>query len=364
MKLTAVFRAHRKAKKVVMLWGSSGWGKTETVRAYCKEEGMDLLLRNAVYLDPLNCWLPKEDHAKGYIVDMPHEWVHRVLTTKTPLVLFLDELTRCRSVQIMNMLTELLLDRTFNGFPISEHVQIICATNLYDEDNALVEVPDAVMNRMTHVTFAPDAAEAATNMRTALAKQVILQQPNILDIPGVPDLKFKGNPRATDDLVDLWETKELSESDLYLCCRGRLGNEKGTVAAATILAISKEKEMKLPTVLSRKEFKKLAKIEAEGMGIEVVNLLRTTVESVKGKGTDKHRMVADYLVQYATPETCRAMQSAKFYYQYPEGEIPVEADGSAVPNLLDGRNLATGMPVVYYLLAKKKLSDGFAGEKT
>ncbi|MEN6636648.1 MAG: AAA family ATPase, partial [Clostridiaceae bacterium] len=109
MKFTTMLRAHRAAKKVLMFWGSSGFGKTATVKAYVKEDGLNLILRNAVYLDPLNCWIPRDDDSGDYIVDKPHKWVHEVLTATKPTVLFLDELTRCRSVQIMNMLTELIL---------------------------------------------------------------------------------------------------------------------------------------------------------------------------------------------------------------------------------------------------------------
>lgn len=365
MKYTSILRAMRAAKKVPMFWGSSGFGKTETVRAYAKNEGMELLTRNAVYLDPLNCWLPRFDEERGVVVDRPHEWVHKVLTTKVPLVLYLDELTRCRSVQIMNMLTELLLDRTFNGHPISEHVQIICATNLYEEDTALVEVPDAVMNRMFHFTFAPDSSESALNMRTALGREVLTQQPAILDIPGIPDFTLKGNPRAVDDIVDLWETKQLSESDLRLCCTVRIGKEKGAVCAATILDIYRKREMVLPSKLTYKEFPRVAKADQGGMGIEVVNLLRITLgknegrlDETNGKNKDAYRMVSDYLIQFATAETCRAMQTAGFYFEYGSDELPKEADGSEIINVLDGRRLARGMPVQYYLLAKKKLSDG------
>jgi hypothetical protein len=341
-----------------MFWGSSGFGKTETIRAYAKDEGMELLTRNAVYLDPLNCWLPRFDEENGYVVDRPHQWVHKVLTAKAPLVLYLDELTRCRSVQIMNMLTELLLDRTFNGHPISEHVQIICATNLYEEDVALVEVPDAVMNRMFHFIFAPDASESALNMRTELGRTVLTQQPNILDVPGIPEFTLKGNPRAVDDIVDLWETTLLSEADLKLCCQMRIGKEKGAVCAATILDITKKREMVLPSKLTYAEFPRVAKADHGGMGIEVVNLLKVTVGDEKKKPTKAMRMVADYLIQYATAETCRAMQMARFYYEYNANEIPKEADDSDIVNVLDGRKLIPGMPVQYYLLAKKKLSDG------
>jgi MoxR-like ATPase len=297
------------------------------------------------------------------IEDVPHQWVKNVLTAETPTVLFLDELTRCRSVQIMNMLTEFVLERTFNGHPISEHVQLICATNLYDEDNGLVEVPDAVMNRMTHIVFAPEASEAAAHMRTELGKQVLLQQPAVLRVPGIPDLNLDGNPRQVDDIVDLWNTKLLSKDDLHLVARGRVGKEKGPVVAATILDITRQTELALPLKLTYQEFKRVAAAEAGGMGIEVVNLLKATVEAAKYKGKSiAEGMVADYLVQHATPETCRAMQAARFYYQYPKEQIPTEPDGADIENVYDGRKLLPGMPVQYYLIAKKKLVDKATGE--
>lgn len=358
MKHTGILRAHKAAKKVAMFWGSSGWGKTATVKEYCTVDKLKLIIRNAVYLDPLNSWLPREDAARGVIVDVPHEWVHDILTTQVPTVLFLDELTRCRSVQIMNMLTELVLERTFNGHPISEHVQIICATNLYEEDGGLVEVPDAVMNRMTHLIFAPETSDAAVNMRTELGRQVLLQQPGVLRIPGIPELPLTGNPRQIDEIVELWETGLLSPTELQTVCRGRVGKEAGAVVAATILNIHRQAELQLPSSLTYDRFPKVAKAEAAGLGIEVVNLLKATLEMDKTKEKAKaKRMISDYLIQYATPETCRAMQTAKFYFQYPPAVLPTEADEGPIQNVLNSRMLAAGMPVQYYLLAKKKLVD-------
>jgi hypothetical protein len=360
MKHLGLLRAHRLAKKVAMFWGSSGWGKTQTVKQYCREEKLDLVMRNAVYLDPLNSWLPREDKERNVIVDVPHEWVQQVLTTTKPTALFLDELTRCRSVQIMNMLTELILERTFNGHPISEHVQIICATNLYDEDNGLVEIPDAVMNRMTHIIFAPETFEATANMRTALGRQILTQQPAVLRIPGIPELPLDGNPRQIDEIVDLWETEALSEEDLRTVCCGRVGKEKGVVVAATILDIVKKREMALPAALTPADFEKVMRIEAAGMGIEVVNLLRSTLENDKTEEKKAaRRIVSDYLIQCATPETCRAMQTAKFYFLYPASVLPHEMDGSPIKNVLNERELKPGMPTQYYLLAKKKLVDTY-----
>lgn len=359
MKYTGIFRAHRAAKKVLMFWGSSGWGKTQTVKQHCREENLELIIKNAVYLDPLNSWLPKEDTKRGVIVDIPHEWVNTVLTTNKPTVLFLDELTRCRSVQIMNMLTELVLERTFNGHPISDHVQIICATNLYDEDNGLVEVPDAVMNRMTHIVFAPATHEATSNMRTELGRQVLTQQPGVLKIPGVPDLNLDGNPRQIDEIAELWETNLLSAHDLSVVCVGRIGKAKGAVVASIILDITRKTETKLPAVLTYESFSKVMKAEESGMGIEVVNLLRATLEKTGKAKTNSLRMVSDYLIQCATPETCRALQVARFYYQYPMNVLPVERDGSPLVNQLNNRELKPGMPGQYYLLAKRKLVDTF-----
>jgi hypothetical protein len=367
MKYTAILRAHRKAQKVILFWGSSGFGKTSIVKAYCKEVGMKLLLRNAVYLDPLNTWLPMLDESRGVVVDRPHEWVHEVLTTSEPTVLFLDELSRARSVQIMNMMTELVLERTFNGRHISDHVQIVCASNLYEEDNGLVEIPDAVMNRMTHLTVAPDSVESAANMRTELGRLVIMQQPAVLRNPSFPELKLDGNPRQIDEIVDLWMTKELNENELREVARGRIGMEKGTAVAALIIDHDQKNQRKLPTVLKKEFFQQIGDCDRGGMGIEVVSLLRTTLEMVSEKsgGTKKtavEKLIAEYLIQQATPETCRAMQSAKFYYEFPEQEMPLMANGKEVTNLLDETVLKPGMPVQYYLLAQLKLTDGFAAQ--
>jgi hypothetical protein len=69
--------------------------------------------------------------------------------------------------------------------------------------------------------------------------------------------------------------------------------------------------------------------------------------------------VSDYLIQCATPETCRAMQTAKFYFLYPSNVLPCEMDGTAIQNVLNERELKAGMPTQYYLLAKKKLVDTY-----
>jgi hypothetical protein len=357
-----IFLAHHKTKLPLILWGSSGYGKSSTVKGFCKRHNYRLVDKRTVFIDPLEIQLPVKNETERVVDLWPARWLHELCKSNEPTVLFLDELNRPNSIQTLNMLTQLLLDRELNGIHLPDNVLVVAAGNLDTEDTGVQELPDAVINRLTHLVFAPDEFQIIGNMQSKLAQEALKLNPKIAGKPGLPELKLKNCPRQIDAAVQLWETELLNEEELALVCRGRLGNESGNVLASTLLQIKRQQEFKLPRKVTPEAFEKIAQCEQEGMIIEIVSLFKTELETNEGKRTLKkvERHIADYLLQHGSPELARSMQEAKFAFRYDQEEFPLDKDGQSYkdnrPNKDNAEIKDTGLPWQLYALKLGKLS--------
>lgn len=357
-----IFLAHHRTKLPLILWGSSGYGKSSTVKGFCQRHSYRLVDKRTVFIDPLEIQLPVKNETE-HVVDLwPARWLHELCKSNEPTVLFLDELNRPNSLQTLNMLTQLLLDRELNGIRLPENVLVIAAGNLDTEDTGVQELPDAVINRLTHLVFAPDEFEIMGNMQSKLAQEALKLNPKIVGKPGLPELKLKNCPRQIDAAVQLWETELLNEEELALVCRGRLGNESGNILAGTLIQIKRKEEFKLPRKVLPELFEKISKCEQEGMIIEIVSLFKSELQTHEGKRTLKklERHISDYLLQYGSPELARSMQEAKFAFRYEQNEFPLDKNNNPFKDMRPEKEGVevkdTGLPWQLYALKLGKLS--------
>lgn len=357
-----IFLAHHRTKLPLILWGSSGYGKSSTVKGFCQRQNYRLVDKRTVFIDPLEIQLPVKNETEQVVDLWPARWLHELCKSNEPTVLFLDELNRPNSLQTLNMLTQLLLDRELNGIRLPENVLVIAAGNLDTEDTGVQELPDAVINRLTHLVFAPDEFEIMGNMQSKLAQEALKLNPKIVGKPGLPELKLKNCPRQIDAAVQLWETELLNEEELALVCRGRLGNESGNILASTLIQIKRKEEFKLPRKVLPEVFEKISQCEQEGMIIEIVSLFKSELQAHEGKRTLKklERHISDYLLQYGSPELARSMQEAKFAFRYDQNEFPVDKNNNPFKDMRPDKDECevkdTGLPWQLYALKLGKLS--------
>ncbi|MCX6130552.1 MAG: AAA family ATPase [Proteobacteria bacterium] len=93
-----IFSAHCRSRQALMLWGSSGYGKSSMVEEFARRYKLRLEVLHTQYLDPLALFIPatNEMSRQGFAKFYPSEIIHRILNSKEKTVLFLDELTRAR----------------------------------------------------------------------------------------------------------------------------------------------------------------------------------------------------------------------------------------------------------------------------
>lgn len=335
MNYNNIFLAHFVTKQAAILHGSSGYGKSSTVQAFAREYGFRVVEKRTCYTDPIEVMLPVKNDSDKLVDFWPSRWLSELTQEDCPkTVLFLDEFNRPSSTQTFSMFTELLLDRSINGMKISDNVLILGACNLGDEDTGVMEIPDAVLKRVTNLAFVPDDTSILVNMRNKLATEALKLAPKILSKPGVPEFKLNGNPRQIDAVCSLWSAKHddkeiLDENDLAVVARGRIGLEAGNLLASTLIAIKQDIKFKLPRQCVPSTFEKISECEQNGMALEVMTMLKDQCENPKN-----HRNVTDYLLRYATPEVCRSIKETNLLtYTYPKDEYPVDKDGRPFKDL-------------------------------
>jgi hypothetical protein len=325
-----IFKAHYKTKLPLMLWGSSGYGKTSLVVAYARAFNLKLQVLHAQYIDPMALFIPDTHNiaANGYVKFYPSDFLYRIFTAKEPTVLFLDELNRARE-DTLNILTELLLERKVFGHAVGPSVQIIGASNFPEEDGGGVrDLPDAVMQRLTHIVHSPKSEDSARFLNSPSARALAAQVTKLIQQPGSQNIHalLKACPRQIDACGMLAEVGGLRGKDLILCCQGRVGVESGAAVAAGLERILRGKAFSFPEKLTPATYEQVKKIEYGGSVVETIEYLKSCIAN---QDEAQRAAVAVYLLRYAKPETVRAMQQSRFAYIFKE-RAPLGDDGAPI----------------------------------
>lgn len=334
MSYDRILFAHFLSRKSIIFHGSSGFGKSSSVYAFAKnnEFGIkfEVVEKRTCYVDPLEIMLPIKNEEEKLIDAWPARWLHRLASPDCPpTILFLDEFNRPSSSQTFSLFTELLLDRSINGtIKLSDNVLIVGACNLTSEDIGVMEIPDAVLKRVTNIAFIPDEHSIISNMPSKLARETLKNNSKILDKPEVPEFALNGNARQINTVAELAEIKYneafvLNEDDVGIVARGRLGLEKGNLMASAIFDVRNKKKFRLPREVKPENFEQIFECEDNGLALEVITLLKDAAAN-----ESNHRNIADYLLQYATPEVVRAVKETNLVlYSYPKDEYPLDKNG-------------------------------------
>lgn len=298
MNYNNILRAHAQTQLTTILHGSSGFGKTSTIRAYAKEFGLKIIDKRLSMIDPLTIFMPRvvDDKIEMVMAD----WVHEMLTATAPVVVFFDEITNPSSPELFNIMKELLGERTIFGHKIPNCVQFVGASNLVSEDSGVKELPDSLWKRATHLAFAPDMNTMLEHLPES-AQSLFSRNPQLMFKPKVEEFPLTAVPRQINNCVALFETGLLDKTEARICFAGRIGTEAGYALAEHLFSLKKQERV-YPKKLTEKNFKVLVAAEEEGLGLEVVQYL---------KGEQPKDIVALYLATTASPEVCRAMYEAK-----------------------------------------------------
>lgn len=226
----AIINAHYLTRQAICFWGSSGYGKTSTVRAAAKELGYEMVDMRLSYRDPLSLFLPlvagdKIEYIFSDVLDV-------MFSAKTPTIIFLDEITNPSSPEIYNVLKELLNERTFLGRKVSDFIVFVAASNWASEDTGVKELPDSLMRRMTHIAFSPDKV-AITQKLQPLAKKFFsgATANSLLPLGHIEDFNLKPCPRQIDACERLAVEGGLRGAALRQVLSGRIGSAAGTAFA-------------------------------------------------------------------------------------------------------------------------------------
>lgn len=359
MKLHNIFLAHCKTGLPIILHGSSGFGKSSAIYEFGRTVGFRIVEKRTCHVDPVEIMLPSRNEEEKVVEFWPARWLHELTNPDCPpTILFFDEFNRPSSQQTFSLFTELFLNRSIDGIKLSDNVYLFGAVNLSSEDTGVMEIPNAVMNRATHIIWAPDQIDIITNMQSKTAQAALKMNSKIVKTPTIPDLVLDNCPRQIDATCFLWETGLLNEEELSIVAQGRVGKEAGALLAGILIKLKRDEEFRLPQALTETNFEQVSAAEQEGMMIEVCNLLKDVLS--KPEGNPMYRLVADYLLQYATPETCRSLQTSGFHYTYPAKEYPLDKAGKPFLDLKEGGNYKkpiyeANMPWQFYAIHINKL---------
>lgn len=128
-----------------LLVGMPGVGKTDLVKQAAEEAGYELLITHPVVDDPIDYkGLPFVVEGKADF--HPIGFLNQLMTTTSPLVVFLDDLGQAPPV-VQAAAMQLLLNRAINGKKISDYVVFVAATNRPQDRAGVTQILEPVKSR-------------------------------------------------------------------------------------------------------------------------------------------------------------------------------------------------------------------------
>lgn len=229
------------------LWGSQGIGKTQSVKQYCKENGLDCrTLYTATQEVGDLIGLLVENKATGEVRHSRPEW----FPTEGKGIIFLDELNRAPN-EVIQALFSFVIDGKLHTHQLPEGWYVMAAGNYQTERFTTTDTSDAAwLSRFCHIDFVPSTEEwlvHAEDSGLLEIAQFIRAQPSMLQL----DPKMAGrldlsmvvpDPRSWKEWVGALENDpELSDESRYEVYSGLVG----PTAAAAFLSYKAKAEFSL-----------------------------------------------------------------------------------------------------------------------
>jgi hypothetical protein len=141
------------ANEPVLLVGSPGIGKTDTVSAVTNELDYQLLVTHPVVDDPTDykgmpAVVRHGDEAAAKFLPFGDLW--KMIEAKEPTVVFMDDLGQAPPA-VQAAIMQLVLARKINGHKVSDHVRFLAATNRRQDKAAVSGLITPLLDRFTSV---------------------------------------------------------------------------------------------------------------------------------------------------------------------------------------------------------------------
>jgi hypothetical protein len=327
-----IVKAHILANKSLLIWGSSGNGKSQSVTAFSKELSQELAKECG-----FECFvLPMADKSSidmfamgivdGKLVEFPAWWIRKLTDAVDengnkypPMFLFLDEITRAHQ-SMLPIIMEIANDHTIAGRKIRGDVFIIAASNFDREDGGHQDLTlnQAGMRRFTHVTHQIDYntfKKYATGLNLELIEMrgpsciTYFVQKHFFDVDGYDHKQLACARQQTDAIAIIEAGMDfLDDNEISTILCGRLGLEYGEILAEDLRILrEKKKEVKIPEELTYDNFHVFKKLESTGQQVEVYGFLlrklREVIPTITTEESKRRSIIyTNYLYEMASPE--------------------------------------------------------------
>lgn len=246
-----------KNRIVPFLWGNAGVGKTQTIKQYCKENGLDIRVLHLATQDPgdLVGLLVKDD--KGGVYHAKPDW----FPTEGKGIVFLDECNRAPQ-DVIQCMFSFVQNGTIHTHKLGDGWRIIAAGNYNSDRFTTTDTSDSAwISRFCHLDFVPTVEEwlmYAEDSELYEIASFIRENPSMLELSAkeggrldkssiVPDRRaWKEGIGALDS------DPNLPDSLKYELFEGLVG----TAAAASYMTWKNKKERALSLGQIMKDYKK------------------------------------------------------------------------------------------------------------
>jgi hypothetical protein len=229
---TRLFNVLNATKTPVMLVGLHGIGKSEMIAQYADTVGKPCIdIRLSQYTEGDLLGIPRFDDVTKTSLFYPPAFLYEV--SKTPCVLFLDELNRATR-EVRQAVFQLADSRRLGSITIHPETQVISACNPDDADYQVNPLDPAELDRWMLFHFKPSVAEwiiwATESGVDPQIIEYIKNNPKNLDPPqsqGLDPMSKHPSRRSWKRLSDCLALSTNNEM-LYDLATGQLGNDVGT----------------------------------------------------------------------------------------------------------------------------------------
>lgn len=220
-----VLEAAFRAKVPVLAIGHKGIGKSEAVKQFCRDRGLEFIDIRLAYLEAQDIvGFPFRDEKTGKMTFAPPEW----LPGKGEGVLFLDEINRAR-IDVLQAVFQLVRDRTIGGimsggrpYELPPGWAIVSAMNPDNDDEQYFVSPvdESLYDRFLKVALEYDATDfiSYASKKGEFHKDVLafIEKSNI-DISRIPLQVFvDATPRSIEMFDAIYRLLGEDERDLIV----------------------------------------------------------------------------------------------------------------------------------------------------
>lgn len=180
-----------KSNTPTIIYGISGWGKSQIVEQAAQELGMGCEILSLAGVAPEDFGIPsvKED----YYEYLPPKWAVDYYKSGQDFVLFLDEITQA-TIQVMHAIYPLVLEKRISGLKLP-NMHIIAASNHDHENPHLTTIMQPLLNRFeVKINIEEDFGQTLVDDFWYYINDKYPNQKSIIDILRVNAIST--NPRA------------------------------------------------------------------------------------------------------------------------------------------------------------------------